>query len=131
LPSRATGPNPPCPRAPSCWRFSRFKRWIDALPEDYAERVYAGVLGKLIGIDLGRPFEGWIYERILKELGEIDGYVNERLPGKPPLVVADDAISGTFTFLRALPDYGCSPDLAQRHHRRAHDPVVGWAREFN
>ena len=31
-----------------------------SLPADYAERVYAGVLGKLIGVYLGRPFEGWI-----------------------------------------------------------------------
>jgi hypothetical protein len=29
------------------------------IPHDYAERVYAGVLGKLIGVYLGRPFEGW------------------------------------------------------------------------
>ena len=29
------------------------------LPDDYAERVYAGVLGKVIGVYLGRPFEGW------------------------------------------------------------------------
>ena len=34
------------------------------LPDDYAERVYAGVLGKVIGVYLGRPFEGWTYERI-------------------------------------------------------------------
>ena len=34
------------------------------LPSDYAERVYAGVLGKIIGVYLGRPFEGWTYERI-------------------------------------------------------------------
>jgi hypothetical protein len=27
------------------------------IPNDYAERVYAGVLGKLIGVYLGRPFE--------------------------------------------------------------------------
>ena len=76
-----------------------------ALPNDYAERVYAGVLGKLIGVYLGRPFEGWTYEQILKELGEIDYFVNERIPWKPPLVVTDDDITGTFTFLRALPDY--------------------------
>ncbi len=25
---------------------------------DYAERVYAGVLGKIIGVYLGRPLEG-------------------------------------------------------------------------
>jgi ADP-ribosylglycohydrolase len=73
--------------------------------------VYAGVLGKLIGVYLGRPFEGWTYERILKELGEVDYYVNERIPWKPPLIVTDDDITGTFTFLRALPDYGNSLDL--------------------
>jgi hypothetical protein len=33
-------------------------------PHDYAERVYAGVLGKIIGVYLGRPFEGWPYEHI-------------------------------------------------------------------
>jgi len=75
-----------------------------ALPSDYAERVYAGVLGKLIGVYLGRPFEGWSYERITAELGEVDYYVNERL--QAPLIVTDDDISGTFTFPRALPDYG-------------------------
>jgi ADP-ribosylglycohydrolase len=82
-----------------------------ALPNDYAERVYAGVLGKLIGVYLGRPFEGWTYERILEELGEIDYYVNERVPWKPPLIVTDDDLTGTFTFLRALPDYHNSLDL--------------------
>ena len=29
------------------------------IPPDYEERVYAGVLGKIIGVYLGRPFEGW------------------------------------------------------------------------
>jgi ADP-ribosylglycohydrolase len=81
------------------------------LPQDYAERVYAGVLGKIIGVYVGRPFEGWTYERIMKELGEIDYYVNEHLPWNPPLVVTDDDITGTFTFLRALPDYNNSLDL--------------------
>jgi ADP-ribosylglycohydrolase len=79
------------------------------IPADYVERVYAGVLGKIIGVYLGRPFEGWTYERIMQELGEIQYYVHERL--RVPLIVTDDDISGTFTFLRALPDYGCSPDL--------------------
>ena len=37
------------------------------LPQDYAGRVYAGVLGKIIGVYLGRPFEGWEHARI--ELG--------------------------------------------------------------
>jgi ADP-ribosylglycohydrolase len=76
---------------------------------DYAERVYAGVLGKVIGVYLGRPFEGWTYERIMDELGEINYYVHDRL-GKE-LIVTDDDISGTFTFLRALEDYGCTKDI--------------------
>src|SRR5215207_8439335 len=78
-------------------------------PSDYAERVYAGVLGKIIGVYLGRPFEGWTYDRIVEHLGEVYYYVHERL-GRP-LVVTDDDITGTFTFLRALPDYGSSRDL--------------------
>jgi ADP-ribosylglycohydrolase len=83
---------------------------MTVFPPDYEERVYAGVLGKIIGVYLGRPFEGWSHERILKELGEIKYYVHEKL-GKP-LIVTDDDISGTFTFLRAMPDYGNPPDLA-------------------
>jgi ADP-ribosylglycohydrolase len=79
------------------------------IPADYAERVYAGVLGKVIGVYLGRPFEGWTYERITKELGEINYYVHEKFG--VPLIVTDDDISGTFTFLRALPNYGNSRDL--------------------
>src|SRR2546429_4160258 len=89
---------------------------------EYAERVYAGVLGKLIGVYLGRPFEGWTYERIMAELGEVTYYVHERqdAPVKNRvLVVTDDDISGTFTFLRALPDYD---------NRR--DPAEGGSRSF-
>lgn len=73
-----------------------------AITADYEERVYAGVLGKIIGVYLGRPFEGWRYERIVAELGEILFYVHERLG--VPLVVTDDDISGMLTFVRALPD---------------------------
>jgi len=80
-----------------------------AIPTDYLERVYAGILGKIIGVYLGRPFEGWTHDRILSELGPIHYYVNERL-GKP-LVVTDDDISGTFTFVRALSDFGNTPGL--------------------
>jgi ADP-ribosylglycohydrolase len=80
-----------------------------SLPNDYLERVYAGVLGKIIGVYLGRPFEGWTYEHILAELGEINYYVNEQM--KLPLVLTDDDITGTFTFLRALPDYDNNHNL--------------------
>jgi len=77
-----------------------------SVPTDYLERVYAGVLGKLIGVYLGRPFEGWTYQRIMKELGSIEYYVHDRL--KVPLVVTDDDVSGTFTFVRALEEHGVS-----------------------
>jgi len=80
-----------------------------SLPTDYIERVYAGVLGKIIGVYLGRPFEGWSYESIMEHLGEINYYVHEKL--NVPLIVTDDDISGTFTFVRALQDYGYNRDL--------------------
>ncbi len=80
-----------------------------SLSGDYVERVYAGVLGKIIGVYLGRPFEGWTHDRIAQELGDIRYYVHQRL--NKPLIVPDDDISGTFTFLRAMADYGCDPDL--------------------
>ena len=79
------------------------------LSHEYIEKVYAGVLGKIIGVYLGRPFEGWTCHRIMEELGEVNYYVHEKL-GKP-LVVTDDDISGTFTFVRALEDYGFDRDL--------------------
>ncbi len=80
-----------------------------SLPTNYAERVYAGVLGKIIGVYLGRPFEGWTYERIQEQLGDINYYVHEKLG--VPLIVTDDDISGTFTFVRALEDYGNTKTL--------------------
>lgn len=79
------------------------------LPDDYEARIYAGVLGKIIGVYLGRPFEGWTYEKIMAELGEVNYYVHEKLG--TPLIVTDDDISGTFTFLRAFEDHRFSPDL--------------------
>ncbi|MBI4927780.1 MAG: ADP-ribosylglycohydrolase family protein, partial [Anaerolineae bacterium] len=81
-----------------------------SIPMDYIERVYAGVLGKIIGVYLGRPVEGWTYERIMAELGELWYYPHEKL-GLKHLVITDDDVSGTFTFLRALPDHGNTLDL--------------------
>ena len=79
---------------------------------DYAERVYAGVLGKVIGVYLGRPFEGWSYERIQQRLGDIEYYVHDKLD--VPLIVTDDDIAGTFTFIRALEDHGTNPDISPK-----------------
>ncbi len=80
------------------------------LPSDYLERVYAGVLGKIIGVYLGRPFEQWSYQRIMADLGTITSYVHDKLG--VPLVVTDDDIAGTFTFLRALEEHGVKPNLS-------------------
>ena len=82
------------------------------LEGNYLERVYSGILGKLIGVYLGRPFENWTYERILSELGQINYYVHERL--EVPLVVTDDDVAGTFTFIRALEDYELSKNVTSQ-----------------
>lgn len=71
--------------------------------QDYEKQVYAAVLGKTIGVYMGRPFEGWWKGSIEEKWGSVDRYVNGDV-GKP-LVVADDDISGTFTFVKALSDW--------------------------
>ncbi|TSD90188.1 ADP-ribosylglycohydrolase family protein [Mycobacterium sp. KBS0706] len=107
-----------------------------ALPNDYLERVYAGVLGKLIGVYVGRPFEGWTHQRIMQELGPIEYYVHDRLG--VPLVVTDDDVAGTFTFVRALEDYGVTPDLSAEAIGKAwlnylveHRSVLWWGGNGN
>jgi hypothetical protein len=62
------------------------------------------VLGKIIGVYLGRPFEGWTYERIMDELGEITYYIHEKLDkaldGDTVLAETDFAweFGGTYEF---------------------------------
>ena len=65
---------------------------------EYRMRVYAGVLGKIIGVYLGRPVENWPARKIKERFGTVKGYVNDEL--QSPLVVVDDDISGTFCFIR-------------------------------
>ena len=72
--------------------------------EDYERKVYTALLGKVIGVYLGRPFEGWKKEAIQEKWGAITRYVHTDCG--VPLVVADDDISGTLTFIRALTDSG-------------------------
>lgn len=78
----------------------------------YREQIYAGVLGKLIGVYLGRAVEGWTYEDITARFGNVAYYVCEKVG--MPLIVPDDDISGTFVFYRALEDNGCPPDITAR-----------------
>lgn len=75
-----------------------------------AERTYAGVLGKIIGVYLGRPVEGWAYQEIRRRLGQLDRYVADELG--LPLVVADDDISGTFVFARSVSESAGEPTAA-------------------
>ena len=83
-----------------------------AITRDVMDRTYAGVLGKLIGVYLGRAVEGWFYEDIERVFGEVAYYVNDRVNW--PLIVPDDDISGTFLFYRALEDNGFPRDIAAR-----------------
>ena len=53
--------------------------------KNYEELVYAGVLGKVIGVYMGRPFEGWPKAALTKKWGMVSGYVHEDL-GKPLVV---------------------------------------------
>lgn len=76
--------------------------------KNYEEQVYASVLGKIIGVYAGRPFEGWTKDAIEKRFGFVDRYVHEDL--EKSLVVSDDDISGTLTFIRALEDSGLYQD---------------------
>ncbi|MCL2811190.1 MAG: ADP-ribosylglycohydrolase family protein [Clostridia bacterium] len=68
---------------------------------DYIERLYAGWLGKLIGVRLGAPIEGWSYEKIQKVFGEITGYLVDYKD-----FAADDDTNGPMFLLRTLEDYG-------------------------
>lgn len=76
------------------------------------EKMYAGFLGKMIGVYLGRPVEGWPYEDIKKKYGQINYYVAKDLG--IPLIVADDDLSGTCTFFRAMEDNGYSEKLSSK-----------------
>lgn len=75
----------------------------------YQNTIYAGVLGKIIGVYLGRPIEGWSYEQIRERFGEVY-YYKGHFTGAP-LIVPDDDISGTFAFFRALEDHDYNADL--------------------
>lgn len=78
--------------------------------QQYKNDIYAGVLGKILGVYLGRPVEGWTYEKIKAHFGEVYYFKNHKTGA--PLIVPDDDISGTFVFFRALEDNNYDPDLS-------------------
>ncbi|RKP51722.1 ADP-ribosylglycohydrolase family protein [Cohnella endophytica] len=76
------------------------------MPVDYVEKVYAGWLGKVIGVRHGGNVENWTYERLERTFGEITGYVHEFKN-----FAADDDTNGPMVFLRALEDYTHTRDI--------------------
>lgn len=70
---------------------------MHTIPDDYVEKVYAGLLGKIIGVRHGSNIEGWSYENILKIYGEINRYLFSFKN-----FAADDDNNGTLFFIRAL-----------------------------
>ena len=69
--------------------------------EEVIEKIYAGWLGKIIGIRLGAPVESWTYEKIRNTYGSIDGYLVDYRE-----FAADDDSNGPLFFLRALEEGG-------------------------
>lgn len=67
---------------------------------DYFQKTYAGWLGKIIGIRMGSPIEGWPSEKIESTYGKINGYTKEYND-----YAADDDSNGPLFFIRALFDY--------------------------
>ncbi len=72
-------------------------------PSDYDERVYAGWLGKCIGVRFGAPLENWTYAEIRANLGDLTTYLRED-SGK--IFKPDDDTSMPMILIRALEDYG-------------------------
>jgi ADP-ribosylglycohydrolase len=72
----------------------------NTIPKGYLEKLYAGWLGKIIGVRHGANIEGWTYERIEKTFGELTTY-----PYDFKNFAADDDTNGPMFFVRALEDY--------------------------
>ena len=72
-------------------------------PQELRARIYAGLLGKAVGVRLGAPVEPhiWDYHRIRAVYGEVDGYLRDYRN-----FAADDDTNGPLVFARALWDEG-------------------------
>nr|PZN57059.1 MAG: hypothetical protein DIU68_04950 [Chloroflexota bacterium] len=80
------------------------------MPADYDVRVYAGWLGKCIGVRFGAPLESWTYEEIRNNLGELEWYAYGE-QGK--VFKPDDDTATPMVYIRALEDYGLHPTAEQ------------------
>lgn len=72
-------------------------------PDQILQKIYAGFIGKAIGVRLGAPVEPtiWSYERIHNTYGEVTQYLRDFKN-----FAADDDTNGPVYFIRALRDYG-------------------------
>lgn len=66
---------------------------------DYLEKIYAGWLGKVIGVRHGAPVEGWSHDDIMRIFPGKQGFLLDVDIFEP-----DDDINGPLFFLRALED---------------------------
>ena len=73
------------------------------------DRIYAGFIGKAIGVRLGAPVEPtiWSYDRIRNTYGEVTQYLRDFKN-----FAADDDTNGPVYFIRALRDYGLKATAA-------------------
>lgn len=79
------------------------------MKQEFIEKIYAGWLGKIIGIRLGAPIEGWTYDKIKNIYGELDGYLADYHE-----FAADDDSNGPLFFIRALEDREPGRELSAR-----------------
>jgi len=80
------------------------------LPNDYRERMYAGWLGKCIGVRFGGPVESWTAQDIANHLGEVADF----LPLPPGTIFKpDDDTAFPMVMIRALEDFGPSVTAEQ------------------
>src|SRR5437762_285121 len=85
-------------------------RYRSRIHSDFDERVYAGLLGKLIGVGLGRRYLGGARMPSVRELGKI-GY-DLAFRGDFSGVFAEDGIAGMLTAVRAFEDFGSNSALS-------------------
>lgn len=81
---------------------------------EYINKVYAGWLGKMIGVRHGANIEGWTYDQIEKTYGEITDYIVDFKN-----FASDDDINGPLFFQRALEDSRCSRDITPEEMGKA------------
>jgi len=73
----------------------------------FREKIYAGWLGKVIGVRHGANTEGWSYDDLLHTFGEITNYPHDF----PKNFCSDDDLNGPLFFMRTLEDCGFDENI--------------------